>query len=115
MLHTSRLGGAGGGTRYRFYNALGCVRPCRGDMDAYAICGLGRCVFRRYDDLRVEGVFGRCLWAWEREEESVGRFVLGVRHMSHVTSSLWLWGRQYLVRRQYLVWRQYLVCTVSGM
>jgi hypothetical protein len=46
------------GTRYRFYNALGCVRLCRGDMDAYAICSLGRCLFRRYDVLCVEGVCG---------------------------------------------------------
>jgi hypothetical protein len=93
-----------GETRSRFYNALGhrlhtavgCVRLCIGDMDAYAICVLGRCVFRRFDDLCVEGVFGRCLWAWEREEESIGRSVLGVRHMSHLTSSLWLRGRQYV-------------------
>jgi hypothetical protein len=81
--------GEGGGTRSRFYNALGCVRLCRGDMDPYAICGLGHCVFCRYDDLFVEGVFRRCLWAWEREEGSIGRSVLGVSHMSHVTSSLW--------------------------
>jgi hypothetical protein len=81
--------GERGETRSCFYNALGCVRLCRGDMDGYAICGLGRCVFRQYDDLCVERVFGRCLWAWEKEEESVGRSVLGVRHMSHVTSSLW--------------------------
>jgi hypothetical protein len=78
-----------GETRSPFYNALGGVWLCRGDMDAYAICGLGHCVFRQYDDLCVEGVFGRCLWAWEKEEESVGRSVLGGRHMSHVTRCLW--------------------------
>jgi hypothetical protein len=78
------------------------VRLCRSDMNGYAIFGLGRCVLRWYDDLCVEGVFGRYLWAWEKEEESVGRFVLGVRHMSHVISSLWLEVRQNRVCRQYV-------------
>jgi hypothetical protein len=55
-----------GGTKSRLYNALGGVRLCKGDMDAYASYALGCRVFCRYDDVCVGGVFGRCLWAWER-------------------------------------------------
>jgi hypothetical protein len=45
MWHTSRLGwvGGGGGTRYRFYNALEWVRLCSGDMEAYAMCNSSWC------------------------------------------------------------------------
>jgi hypothetical protein len=70
-------------------------------MDAYASYGLGCRVFRRYEDVCVGSVFGRCAWAWEREE-SIGRSVRGGRHMTRVTSSLWLWSRQYHVCRQYV-------------
>jgi hypothetical protein len=99
--------------RSRFYNALGGVRLCTGDMDAYASYGLSCGVFRRYDDVCVGALFGRCLLTWKREE-SVGWSVRGECHTSLVTNSLWLWSRQYLVCRQY-VSVQLLRCGESSL
>jgi hypothetical protein len=50
---------------------------CSYDMDAFDSYGLGCCVFGGYDDKCVEGVFGRCLWAWEKEALA-GPFVVVV-------------------------------------
>jgi hypothetical protein len=76
------------------------VRFCRGNMDAYAIYGLGCRVFCRIGDVCVGGVFGRCLWAWEGRQR--WRSVRGGRHMFRVARSLWLCSREYLVLRQYV-------------